>query len=156
MHRSYPRNLLDSPKARKILIGIIVVLVLIVIAQFAINRLSATSDTSIRYALNARLRQEINSAQRLSTQISLLGTSSTQRTVSETRQHLYAVQLLNELTASLMGAGNSLVPPDQVQAALTAITACEAQMQSGYGMEAPLDDLARAIDALLQSAQTLD
>ncbi|MDR0898050.1 MAG: hypothetical protein LBN04_09360 [Oscillospiraceae bacterium] len=143
-------------KARDWLILAVLVLLVLNIVQFLTNRLSATPDTNIRSSLNTELRQEIAKAHSASTQISLLGTSSTQRNVSQTRQHLYALQMLNKLTAALLGGGQTPLPPEQIDAALTAITDCETQMQYGYGMEVPLDALARAINALSQSLQSFE
>ncbi|MEG0766177.1 MAG: hypothetical protein RR482_00530 [Clostridia bacterium] len=112
-------------------------------------------DARMREALVIRVQSEISSARSTSRLLSRTGGSNTSTLLSKVRQHVYGVQQLNDLTASLYGATRTLIQEDLVNAALAAIHTCEGKLVSGMALDAPLSELWQQLDAMLAAAAQL-
>lgn len=130
-----------SRKTRDILILAICILLLLNITQFILGRSTGSRSDVIHQALIIRVRDNIDAALSVVPQLSRMGGSSTSKWLSMTRQYLYGITQINELSSVLLGMDSALVPSEAINAAVRAIDDCEFRLSSGNSMDTPLNEL---------------
>lgn len=145
-----------SKRTRDWLVLIICALLLLNLLQFLNYQTTMSRSTVLRETLVSRVKEDIKDARGIAPQLSRTGGSSTMKWLGQTRQYLYGVTQVNELTAGLFGSGQTLVPQSAVDAAFSAIDECENQLMGGLTMDTPLKELWRQLDYLEEVAQALE
>ncbi len=145
-----------SRKTRDILILVICVLVVLNALQLFNYQTTMSRSVALRETLVARVRQDIVSARSIAPQLSRSGGSNTRRWLSQTRQYLYGITQLNELTETIFGGGQKLVPQSAVDAAIAAVDSCEALEQEGVAFDTPMNELWKQLDTLQAAADALN
>ncbi|MCL1796507.1 MAG: hypothetical protein FWG37_06415 [Clostridia bacterium] len=134
---------------------IICALVLLNAVQFFMARTTVTRDSIVRDAFVTRARSELIAARQSASQVSRMGSSNTYRVLAITRQHLYGITQLNDMTANLLGTREDLLPQDVVNAAIRSVEACEARNLEGYNSDEQLTELQAHLSVLAEIAETL-
>lgn len=145
-----------SRKLRDILIILICILLIINVVQFFNYQTTMTRSVALRNTLVSRVRQDIAAARSVAPQMSRSGGSNTYRWLAQTRQYLYGITQLNELTTALFGDRQMLVPQEEVNIGMTAVDNCITQMQEGLAIDTPLSMLWKQLDILNEKAGLLD
>lgn len=144
-----------SRRTRDILIILLCLFVLLNVAQYVFYRATGTRDADLRTALVTRVRADLDAARTTAMQFSRIGGSTTQRLLAETRQYLYGVKQLNELTSLIFGGGQMLVPQATVDAAIKLIETCESRAASGQTIDTPMSELWQTLGTLQEAASLL-
>lgn len=114
----------------------------------------STSDNSLRNTLLDRVLIEEEAARTAASQLSRTGGSTTMVLIGRTRQHLYALSQLNDLTSTLLNEA-SPVPADAINVALEALDGCIARLLEGQAIDAQLATLWAQITVIQASVDAL-
>lgn len=147
------RNDTLSRKARDILILMVCVLALLNALQFILHRSTATNDSSLRAQYISQARSEIESARTAASQLLRTGGSNTLKLLAQTRQHVYAINQLNDLSNTLRGG--RLVAEDPLDLTFRALDACEERLLAGLAIDTPLADLHAQLEAIYTQIASL-
>ena len=101
-------------------------------------------------ALMARALSEANSAQSAVYRLTQSSGTNTMTLLSIVRSHIYALQSLNGVAASIYGPDVILVDGDLLTACIDTIAQCEARMQAGSVLTATFTTLREQVDAVAQ------
>lgn len=145
-----------SRKTRDILILIICMLFVINVVQLFLGRSTNSSSNVMRQALVNKARENIDAALSVVPQLGRMGGSSTLKWLSMTRQYLYGITQINDLSDMFLGIGQNLVSQETVNAAVSAIDTCESLLSSGNNMDTPLNELWVQLNALSDSISNLE
>lgn len=144
-----------SRRTRDLLILAICVLLVLNAVQFFMSQTSVSRDSVVRDAFVFRVRAEVESARSAASQLSRLGGSSTIHLLAVTRQHLYGITQMNDMTATLLGSRQELVPQNIVLAAIRSVDACESKNMEGLPSDEPLAELQAYLANLSAAAELL-
>lgn len=145
-----------SRKTRDILILIICVLFVCNVLQLLFGQSTSSVNHIMRQALINKARENIDAALSVVPQLGRMGGSSTLKWLSMTRQYLYGITQINDLSDIFLGIGQSLVSQDTVNAAVQAIDQCEALLSSGNSMDTPLNTLWVHLNTISESITNLE
>lgn len=128
-------------KTFEIVLAIAIVLSLVCI--FLLIRLfgGSTSDTTLQDTLVEWAIQEDAMARESASQLSRTGGTTTVHLLGKTAQHLYALDMINELWTSWFGNAHPLVPPTAIDAAMKAVDDSEALVLGAQTIDVPLAEL---------------
>lgn len=115
----------------------------------------STSDTHLQDVFIEQVREQDASARQAAGQLSRMGGSNTQHMLAQTRQHLYAISVLNGLSAQLVTGGGDLVPQAYIDLAMQAIDACETKILASGTIEMELNALWEQLNAIEAVASML-
>lgn len=132
-----------------IIIAVALAILCILLAVRLFTR--GTEEVQLADVLSGYALQEAQKAQDVVTQISRLGGSTAYKQLAKTRQHLYAIRLLNTMASDLSGASLSLVPDVYIAEALEDITSGESAVISGQALDAQLAGLRESLGVILQT-----
>jgi len=155
MYRSTLRAQGISRKTRDMMLILLGLLLVGNIVQFALGLSSTGRDAQLRNVLVSRVKSDVSNALNISSQLSRTGGSNTQRFLGEIRQYLYGATQLNEMTNSLYGNGQMLVPQTTIDNAIRAVDECESRRQEGLALDTPLTELWQLMNELAMAAEAL-
>lgn len=153
MYRQNERGL--TRRTRDLLIMAICALFVLNCVQYFMSRTSSERDSVIREMFIARVRSELDSARTNAAQISRMGSTNTYRLQAITRQHLYGISQLNDMTGTLLGNREALLPQDVVAAAIRSVDACSSRNLEGFASDEQLAELRVQLDQLALAAESL-
>lgn len=120
---------------------------------FFLSAQGASSGT--RTALVEKTQNEVSQARNRAYSLSQTSGSSTAGMVAQVRQHIYGVRVLNELSISIFGPGNSLVTEASINLCLTYLDQCDQNLQTGATLTQTFTLLREAIEKLYEEADLL-
>ncbi len=142
-------------RTRDILIILLCALLVLNVVQFVVSRNTGNRTSVLRDTLIVTVRADIASARNAATQLSRIGGSNGQRLLAETQQYLYGVTQLNNLTLTVYGGGQMLVPQKTVDSAISSVETCRTRVLSGQAIDVPLGELIQQITDLETAAAAL-
>ena len=99
-------------------------------------------------ALSARAFSEADAAQSAVYRLTQSSGTNTMSLLSNIRSHIYALQCLNTLTASIYGADARLSDPALLETCTATLDLCELRLQAGNVLTTQFTDLRDQIDAV--------
>ncbi|MDL2319456.1 hypothetical protein LJC74_10395 [Eubacteriales bacterium OttesenSCG-928-A19] len=136
---------------------IVVACVLLALCIFMAIRLwfGSTSDTQLYDAFVERVKMEESYARTAAAQISRVGGSGTLQMLSETRQHLYALSMINDFSTTLLTGGQPMVPQSAIDTAVAALIDCESRILGSGTIDTPLNTLWEQLGEIATAADAL-
>lgn len=150
-----PRSSRSKYQQTVLLLLLLVLIVTSVSLAIAYADASRANDTT-RNALLLRLKNEISWARTRASQLLPTGGSKTESAVATVRQHVYAVRTVNELTASIYGAGKVLINEASINVCVGLLDECDVKIQSGAVVTDTYNSLVNAIEDLVSQAALLE
>ncbi len=123
------------------------------IVLFFLFRPAISKSNKLDSAMITSVQQDITSAQKAVLQLTRTGGSTTRRLLTEIAQSLYSVKRMNELSTRIGEA--SLIPPDLLESALSAIVECESLLSAARSIDAPQATLIQLMGELTTGAAAL-
>ena len=134
------------------LLYIIIFILVIALAGVSYSYYQANAVSSaVGEALSSRALSEATAAQTDVYRLTQSSGSNTMTLLSSTRGHIYSLQSLNALAASIYGPGTVIVDPALLDACITTINECEMQMQSGNVLTGHFTTLRDNVDLVVAS-----
>lgn len=99
-------------------------------------------------ALSARALSEADAAQTSVYRLTQSSGTNTMSLLSNIRSHIYALQCLNTLTASIYGADARLSDPKALEDCISTLNLCETRLQAGNVLTTQFTDLRDQIDVV--------
>lgn len=132
----------------------------IILAIACVSLLIAYSRTSKQSnnthdMLVAKIQLETSNARSRADKLSQTSGSNTAASISLTRQHVYAVKMLNELTAGIYGAGTYLVDSTKIEDCLRLLDDCDTKHAAGLVLTTTYTSLRNAVEILYVEAESL-
>ena len=138
-------------KDRRIIHILIVVIVLLLCALAAVGFVTLRrggNATLIVDALSARALSEADAAQSAVYRLTQSSGTNTMSLLSNIRSHIYALQCLNTLTASIYGADARICDPALLDTCTGTLDLCELRLQAGNVLTTQFTDLRDQVDAV--------
>ncbi len=132
----------------RMLIVLVVLLTAGVIGLSIVHFRGQSSSHDIVDALSARALSEADAAQSSVYRLTQSSGTNTMSLLSNIRSHIYALQCLNTLTASIYGADARLSDPGLLQACTATLDLCELRLQAGNVLTTQFTDLRDQVDAV--------
>lgn len=115
----------------------------------------STSDTTISDTLVEQIVSQEGKAREAAAMISRTGGSNTMQMLAITRQHLYALSQLNDLSKALLNTQVDQIPQRLIDAAIAQIESCDVLLQTGQFIDQPLSELWELLMQIAQAAANL-
>ena len=134
------------------------VCILLVIAcvslVIAFSRTSSSSNLTGEM-LVAKMQTEASNALNCANSLSMTNGSTSSALIAATRQHVYAMEVLNELTSGIYGAGHVLIDPKLLDSCIALLDECDKKQAAGNVLTATYTNLRSAVELVYQSAEGL-
>lgn len=137
------------------LLGVALVLLLICIILSVVLFGRSTSDSGLSSIFIEQVQTQEGLAREAASMISRTGGSNTMQMLATTRQHLYAISLLNSLSQSILDEKQGLVPQAQIDAAIEQLDTSESRLQIGQAIDQQINTLWEHLMAIAQAASDL-
>lgn len=139
----------------ELMVGGLAVLGAAVLILSIILMTSSTSDSTLRDTLVKAAVEQDGLARTAASQISRIGGSEAWQMIAQTRQHIYALQEVNELTMVLLGRSQPLVPEAALETAMRYLEDCERVLLQGNTIDTQLSLLWSQLDIVAEAVSAL-
>jgi len=148
IHTVRPAQTGCSRKTRDVLVIVILIMMIVAVLLACLYVRALADARRISGVLTVQGGQEITQAQNYLAQLSRAGGSRTTQQIGQLRQHLYAIQQLNQLTQSLLGGNASVAGGSVIRQALDVVSECESRLLKGQAIDEQLQTLRALLDTL--------
>ena len=131
-----------------LLVVVIFLLTAALVAMGVTQRRRQDSSSAVVDALSARALSEADAAQSAVYRLTQSSGTNTMSLLSGIRSHVYALQCLNTLTASIYGADARICDPGLLETCTATLDLCETRLQAGNVLTTQFTDLRDQIDTV--------
>ena len=155
-HYVNPINTKKRRRQMQILMALCLVLLIACVSLFIAYQRASQESRAAGEMLVAKMQTEASNARSRAYSLSQTSGSSATALIAATRQHIYAMRVINELTAGIYGAGRYLIDPDQITACITLLDECDTKQAAGLVLTTTYTNLRSAVEVLYESAENLN
>lgn len=154
-HYVNPGNSRRRRRQMQALTALCLILLIACVSLGIAYRRTASASRNTGELLVARMQTEASGAYSRALSLSNTTGSNAPAIVAATRQHVYAMQVLNALTSGIYGAGTVLIAPELLDACVDLLDECDAKQAAGNVLTTTYANLQSAVKSVYDSAEGL-
>lgn len=154
-HYVNPGNNRRRRRQMQLLVAVCIILAIACVSLAIAYRRTASASRHTGEMLVAKMQTEASNAYNRALSLSNTTGSSSTAIVAATRQHVYAMQVLNSLASGIYGAGTILVDSSLLDDCIKLLDECDAKQAAGNVLTTTYTNLQSAIALVYQSAEGL-
>lgn len=155
-HYVNPGNNRRRRRQLQALCAVCILLVIACISLLIAYHRTASSSNLTGEMLVAKMQTEASNARTCAYSLSQTSGSNSSALIAATRQHVYAMEVLNELTSGIYGAGHVLIDPKLIDSCLTLLDECDKKQAAGNVLTTTYTNLRTAVELVYENAEGLN
>lgn len=155
-HYVNPGNNRRRRRQLQALLAVCIILVIACISLVIAYQRTASASNLTGEMLVAKMQTEASNARTSVSMLSETLGSNVSARIAATRQHFYAMEVLNELTSGIYGAGHVLIDPKLIDACMDLLDECDKKQAAGNVLTTTYTNLRSAVELVYESAEGLN